>query len=96
MPKERLSRCIKLFLLLSLPVVCYLIPVDGIYNGESICLFTNIFGVECWGCGITRAIFSALHFRFAEAWEYNRLVVIVLPLLLLVWTRAVLKLIRRK
>ncbi len=94
MLKERKLQCIKLFLLLLLPVVLYMIPTKGVYSGESICIFTNIFGVECWGCGITRAIFSALYFRFAEAWEYNRLVIIVLPLLLLLWLKTVVRLMK--
>lgn len=81
-------------LLILLPIVIYAIPEEGVYNGKSICIFTNVFGVECWGCGITRAIFSALYFRFAEAWEYNRLVVIVLPLLIFEWLKTIIKLSR--
>ena len=94
MPKETLLRCIKLLILLLLPIVLYAVPDANIYNGKSICLFTNIFGIECWGCGITRAIFSALHFRFVEAWEYNRLVMIVLPILLFEWFKAVYRMLR--
>ncbi len=89
---ETQSNSIKLLLLLSLPIVLYTIPEESIYNGKSICIFTNIFGVECWGCGITRAIFSALYFRFAEAWEYNRLVAIVFPLLVFEWIKSVVRL----
>ena len=91
MQKETLSRCVKLLLLILLPIVIYAIPAESVFNGKSICVFTNIFGVECWGCGITRAIFSALYFRFAEAWEYNRLVVIVLPLLMFEWLKEVVR-----
>lgn len=80
--------------MLLLPFLVYMIPVEGIFNGKSICLFKNVFGVECWGCGITRAIFSALYLRFAEAWEYNRLVVIVLPILVFEWLRSVVRLLR--
>ena len=91
MQKETLSRCVKLLLLILLPIVLYAIPAESVFNGKSICVFTNIFGIECWGCGITRAIFSALYFRFTEAWEYNRLVVIVLPLLMFEWLKAVIQ-----
>lgn len=89
---ETQSNSIKLLLLLSLPIVLYTIPEESIYNGKSICLYTNIFGVECWGCGITRAIFSALYLRFTEAWEYNRLVTIVFPLLVFEWIKSVVRL----
>ncbi len=93
MPTEILSRAIKLILLLLLPVALYAIPEESIFGGGSICLFTNIFGIECWGCGITRAIFSALYLRFADAWEYNKLVVLVLPLLAFLWLRGVVLLV---
>ena len=89
MRKEILSRYIKLLLLILLPVVFYAIPAECVFNGKSICVFTNVFGVECWGCGITRAIFSVLYLRFAEAWEYNRLVIMVMPLLVFEWLKAV-------
>lgn len=81
--------------MLLLPFLVYMIPIEGIFNGKSICLFKNVFGVECWGCGITRAIFSALYLRFADAWEYNHLVVIVLPILVFEWLRSVIRLLRQ-
>jgi hypothetical protein len=37
---------------------------------------------------MTRAVSSAAHGRFREALRYNRLVIIVLPLLLIEWTRS--------
>ena len=91
MHTETLSRLTKLLILVLIPVVLYAIPLENICNGNTICIFTNLFGVECWGCGITRAIFSALHFRFHDALEYNRLFVVVLPLLLFLWLRAVVR-----
>jgi hypothetical protein len=48
---------------------------------------------------MTRAVFSAMYLRFADAWEYNRLVVVVLPLLAVAWAYRVWRLIlqlRRK
>ena len=45
------------------------------------CLFTAIFGVHCWGCGMTHAVIALVKFQFEEAWNENPLVVIVLPLL---------------
>jgi hypothetical protein len=45
------------------------------------CLFTLIFGVHCWGCGMTHAAIALVKFQFEEAWNENPLVVIVLPLL---------------
>lgn len=45
------------------------------------CLITLIFGVHCWGCGMTHAVIALVKFQFEEAWNENPLVVIVLPLL---------------
>jgi hypothetical protein len=78
--------------ILVFPVVLYLIPVAWFTGPHTICLFKNIFGHECFGCGITRAIISALHFDFTTAFSYNKLVVVVLPLLVYVWIKTVLKL----
>ncbi|MBQ2424791.1 MAG: DUF2752 domain-containing protein [Alistipes sp.] len=73
--------------MLLLPALLYLVPTEGIYNGNSLCVVKNIFGVECWGCGITRALFSVLYLDFAAAWGYNHLIVVVFPLLLWLWGR---------
>ena len=45
------------------------------------CLFSALTGHDCWGCGITHAVVAALHGDFADAWQHNRLFVLVLPLL---------------
>ena len=90
---ESQSRTVsRLLLLLLLPAALYMIPTHGIFHGESLCLVKRLFGVECWGCGMTRAVFSAMYLRFADAWEYNRLVVIVLPLLAAAWAYRVWRL----
>ena len=68
-----------------LPLFLYAVPVDNIYNGESICIIKSLFGVECWGCGTTRAVFSVLYGKFSQAWEYNRMIVVIFPLLLWLW-----------
>ena len=87
--EHRLRVKCRLAVLLLTPVVLYLIPTDGIFNGESLCLSKQLFGVECWGCGITRAIFSVLYGRFIDAWNYNHLVVAVVPLIVALWAQEV-------
>lgn len=81
-------------LCLSLPFVLYLIPRHWIYEGHSICLFRNLFGIECWGCGMTRALFSVLDLHFTEAWNYNSAIVIVIPMLIWLWGRELHRLYR--
>ncbi|MBR4995752.1 MAG: DUF2752 domain-containing protein [Alistipes sp.] len=78
-----------------LPAIFYTIPADIIFRGEhTVCLFHNITGHNCWGCGMTRALYSLLHFDFSGAWDYNRAVVIVAPLLIWVWIKWILTLVK--
>ena len=79
----------KLAVLLLLPIVLYIVPTDGIFNGESICLFKRFLNTECWGCGMTRAFFSLMYGRIGQAWEYNPLITVVFPLLLWIWCKEV-------
>jgi hypothetical protein len=69
----RISTVISILLLLSV------LPTEFLNTVPSICLFKKLFGIECLGCGMTRAISSMLHLNFSEAISYNRLVVILLP-----------------
>ncbi len=88
---EKIIQRLKLSALFILPLLFYLLPEKSIYEGHSICLFVNLFGVECFGCGMTRAVYSAVHLDFARAMSYNKLVVVVLPLLVYVWVMMIYK-----
>lgn len=52
-----------------------------------ICMFKNVFGFECPGCGITRAVLEVLHGNFTSAWAFNKSVIIVFPLLVYIWLK---------
>ena len=73
------------------PLLLFFIPIEWLQGEHSICLIKNIFGVECWGCGITRAIVSTVQFEFTEAYRYNKLIVVVFPLLVYIWSESVIK-----
>ena len=64
-----------------------LLPASFFDQGQSLCLSVLLFDKQCFGCGITRAIQHALHFDFQTAWKYNKLVVIVAPILFFVWLK---------
>ncbi|MBR5421799.1 MAG: DUF2752 domain-containing protein [Lachnospiraceae bacterium] len=49
---------------------------------HSFCPVVLISGFPCPGCGITRAFFSLLLFRFADAFHYNPSIFLWLPLAL--------------
>ena len=82
------------FAFLLIPPLLLFIDVDWLNEQHTVCLFQNVFGVKCWGCGMTRAILSSLHLDFYAAWQYNKLFVIVLPLLIFVYFRILIKLLQ--
>lgn len=91
MSKNRAFLWGKIGLHLLLPLPFFIIPTSRLEATPSICLVRRIFGVPCPGCGMTRAISSICHARFAQAWRYNKLVVIVLPLLCYTWAQSLLQ-----
>lgn len=55
-------------------------------NGEYtfiICPSKSLFNVDCYLCGMTRAFISMFHFKFINALNYNPLVIVIYPLLIL-------------
>ena len=78
-------------LYLLLPLAFALIPTRWLEAHPAPCLFRALFGVRCPGCGMTRALSCALHGRWRDAWRYNPLVVVVLPLLVAQWLRLLIE-----
>lgn len=95
MKHEPLMTLGKLGFLLALPLLLILIPTAWLERRRSLCIIKNLTGRNCPGCGMTRAISSASHGQFGQAWRYNRLVVIVLPILGYEWLQALAKAYRR-
>lgn len=89
---DRIFNKLLFSVILVLPILLYLVPLDWLNKQHTICLFKNIFGIDCYGCGITRAVLSGLHFNFEDAINYNIMVVIVLPLLIYIWIRITMSL----
>lgn len=77
-------------------LVLTMVPVDALTHVPSVCLFKSLLGSDCAGCGMTRAISAALHGDAALALSYNRLVVLVLPLLLGVFFVDILRFLRKR
>ena len=72
-----------LVILILIPTVLLILPANFFDTGNSICFSVVFFDNECYACGMTRAIQHLIHFDFSIGYEYNRLSVIVLPLLIL-------------
>ena len=77
------------------PLVLIMLPSGFFDQGESICPSKLLFDVECPGCGMTRATMHMLHFEFHEAWGFNRLSVVLVPLLLFFYFSILVRFIRR-
>ena len=81
----------KLLLIILLPVILLILPADFFDKGESICLSKVFFDFECYACGMTRACMHMIHFDFEEAFAYNMLSFLALPLLGIVWIKWFIK-----
>jgi hypothetical protein len=60
------------------------IPAGYLEGSHTICLFKNLLGIECPGCGMGRAFSSIMHGDLTAAISYNGLVLIVFPLFCLI------------
>ena len=93
---ERKSKITKFFLFIFINVILiailYVVPLSFVGDGNfSICLYRNLTGKNCFNCGMTRAFLSLIHFRFNDAINYNKNVIFVFPLTMLVYCNAWLK-----
>ena len=75
----------KLLLIVLTPIVLLILPAGFFDNGESICLSKLVMGIDCYACGITRGIMHLIHLELEEAFAYNMLSFIVLPMLIVIW-----------
>ncbi len=76
-------------LLLVLPILLIILPSDFFDNGQSVCFSVLLFDQECPGCGMTRGVQHLLHLDFMTAYQFNKLSLIVLPLLMFLWLKEV-------
>jgi hypothetical protein len=67
------------------PLILLILPANFFDTGKSICLFTNLSGYTCPGCGLTRGIMHLIHFDLETAYAYNMLSFIILPIMLIWW-----------
>jgi hypothetical protein len=63
------------------------IPTQVLASLPAICVWRTLLHLECPGCGMTRAVSSALHGHLHAALTYNRGVVLVLPAALILIIR---------
>jgi hypothetical protein len=81
----------KLIVMIIIPILLIILPSDYMDHGQSLCLSRLIFNRECWGCGSARACMHFVHFDFREAWKFNKLSIIVTPILAFLWIKEIYK-----
>ncbi|HEX2536256.1 MAG TPA: DUF2752 domain-containing protein, partial [Chitinophagaceae bacterium] len=81
----------KLALIIGLPIALLILPANFFDNGESICLSKLLLDMECYACGMTRGCMHLIHLEFEDAFAYNMLSFIVLPLMGIVWIQWFIK-----
>ncbi len=86
---------VKLSLLILIPLTLIILPADYFDTGNSLCIHYLITGKQCYGCGTTRAIQHLIHGEFTKAWQFNKLSFIIFALLLYLWIKYVVKIIRK-
>lgn len=64
-------------------IVAVYFSLDPSTNYFPRCMFHELTGWQCPGCGSQRAIHSLLNGDFAAAWHYNALFILEIPLLIL-------------
>jgi hypothetical protein len=70
-----------LLLWLLVPLLIYQIDYQGATGHFTFCLFKNITGRDCYGCGVLRGISAFLHLDFRAAYRLNHLNLLTIPLL---------------
>ena len=58
------------------------VPQSVWASSPPVCLFRNALGIECYGCGMTRALSYAMHGDVEEALALNAGIVVLLPALI--------------
>ena len=75
------------YIILVGPFILPFISLDWLQSGDTICIYKNLTGHECFGCGTTKSIVAISQLEFSKAFAFNRLVVIVAPLLFIIWIK---------
>ena len=79
--KQRLKRILLIYLGLLLIFIAYYI----IHNKTGFyipCIFHELTGLDCPGCGITRCLFYLVNLKIGDAFRVNPLVFIYLPFII--------------
>jgi len=86
----------KTIVLAVFPLALIILPKTAFDNHQhTICLFTILSGIECYGCGLTRACMRIIHFDFNGAAEFNSMSLVVFPILCFLYLKEFLSTVKR-
>ncbi|MFY9114657.1 MAG: DUF2752 domain-containing protein [Dethiobacteria bacterium] len=71
-------------------IILLITPTSFFETNFSICIFKNLTGIECPGCGMTRAFSSLFHGDIIGAVHHHKLVVVIFPLFCYVCVKSLL------
>lgn len=86
---KKIKALLIIIILVMIPLVLKFITLNDLEKAPTICVFKNITGRDCWGCGTSRAVVSMLNLEFKQAYEFNKRIVIVFPLLVYLWIKSI-------
>lgn len=86
MSENKSIKILKRIFLVCLPFIgAVFANVAVLAHFKNFCLIKLLTHHECWGCGLTRAFAEFSRFHFIEAYNYNHLIIVIIPVLVLLW-----------
>lgn len=77
--EDRAFQLLKWYSSIGVIGLCYYILWTCFHIGIK-CPMNTLFNLDCGFCGLTRLCISLIHFDFIAAYEYNKVVFLLLPL----------------
>lgn len=93
--KNKTFKWIYGLLLILIPIILLLLPGNYFDSGKSYCLSIILLHKTCMGCGITKAVQHSIHFEFETAWHYNKLVILILPILVFIYLKELIRILKK-
>lgn len=84
---QKMLLALALFMMILIPITLLALPKTYFDEGTAICLSRVILDIECPACGLTRACMRLIHFDFREAYYFNKMSFIAMPLLSWLWAK---------
>jgi len=91
---SRILRALTIAALIGIPIALALVPLDLVNAGPTLCLYKRFTGADCMGCGMTRSMISLFHLELGAAYDFNRGIIGVAPLLIWLWVKELLRNVR--